>query len=145
MLEMMYGPGGKIVAWAVPCNEHTVVFGYGSKEYLRETITAVKDGKAGLADDEGVAKSAALLPRRAAWRFYVSPQGVFSLFKRVIVAAAPPGANLGVIPEFGQTPPVAMGLVTGENEVELQTIVPAEVLKEVGRLIGQNMPGGGAF
>ena len=140
MLETMFGPGGKVTAWIVPCDEHTVLFTYMSKEHLKEAIAAVKEGKGGLAEDAGVAKAAALLPKKAVWRFYVSPQGVLEFGKRVIVSIVPPGMNMNV-PAFGETPPVALGVVTGENEVELQTIVPAEVLKEIGRLAAHNMGG----
>lgn len=140
MMEAMFGPGGKVTAWIVPCDEHTVLFTYLGKEHLREAIAAVKEGKEGLAEEAGVAKAARLLPKKAVWRFYVSPQGIFEFGKRMIVPMMPPGMNMN-IPAFGETPPVALGLVTGENEVELQTIVPAEVLKEAGRLTAHGMGG----
>ena len=40
------------------------------------------------------------------------------------------------IPEFGPTPPVAMAVTSGADEVEAQLIVPAEVVKAIGRLVG---------
>ena len=40
------------------------------------------------------------------------------------------------IPEFGPTPPVAMAITSGPDELESHLIVPAEVVKEIGRLVG---------
>jgi hypothetical protein len=136
ILEAMYGSGGKIVAWIVPCDEHSVIFSYGSKEHVLKAIAAVKEGKPGLADDAKVAKAAALLPKSASWRFFCSPKGVLNFGKRVMTAVMPAGANMNV-PEFGETSPVAMALKTGEDEVEFQVVVPVDVIKEIGRLIGQ--------
>ena len=75
MMERMYGPGGKIVAWLVPCNEQTVVFSYMSQEPLGRAIAAIKQGKPGLAADAEVAKVAALLPPGAIGSRVLQPQG----------------------------------------------------------------------
>jgi alpha-D-ribose 1-methylphosphonate 5-phosphate C-P lyase len=46
-------------------------------------------------------------------------------------------AGSGVkIPEFSRTPPLAVALTTGSNEVEAQLIVPVEVVKAIGQLAG---------
>ena len=95
----MYGPGGKIVAWLVPCNEHAVVFSYMSQEPLRQAIAAIKQGKPDLAGDAEVAKVAALLPSGAAWSMYVSPKGIFDFLNQTMAAALPPGSGVK-IPEF---------------------------------------------
>ena len=134
IMEAMYGPGGKITAWIVPCDEHTVVLSYISKEHVRDAIAAVKEDKPGLAGEPAMAKAAAMLPK-ASWRLYLSPKGLLDFVKRAAATALPPGVNLP-IPEFGETPPVVMGVTTGADEVELQTIVPAEVVKAVGQLGG---------
>ena len=89
MIEAMYGPGGKIVARIVPINEKTVLFSYASDEQLHKAIAAVKDGKPGLAGDEGIAKVAKLLPRGASARIFVSPSGVLEFIKRAVTMAAP--------------------------------------------------------
>ncbi len=134
MMERMYGPGGKIVAWMVACNEHTVVVGYMSQEPLRRAIAAIKQGKPGLAGDAGVAKVAALLPSGATWSAYLSPKGTFDFADRMMAAVLPPGSGVK-IPEFGPTPPVAMAMTTGPDEVEAHVVVPAEVFKAIGRLV----------
>ncbi len=68
IIENMYGPGGKITAWLVPCNEHAVVFSYMSQGPLRQAVAAIKEGKPDLAADAEVAKVVALLPPGAAWK-----------------------------------------------------------------------------
>ncbi len=134
LIEKMYGPGGKIVDWIVPCNEDTVVFSYMDQGPLQKAIAAIKQGKPGLAGNAEVAKVAALLPPGATWCLYFSPSGMFDFLKRAMAMALPPGSPVK-IPEFGPTPPIAMAVTTGPDEVECHTIVPAEVLKEIGRLI----------
>ncbi len=135
MMEKMYGPGGKIVAWMVPCNEHTVVAGYMSQEPLLRAIAAIKAGKPGLASDAEIAKVAALLPPGAACSVYVSPKGFFDFLNRTMAAALPPGSGVK-IPEFGPTPPVAMAITTGPDDVEAHVVVPAEVIQAIGRFVG---------
>jgi hypothetical protein len=134
MIENMYGPGGKIVAWMVPCNEHTVVFGYMSQEPLRRAIAAIKQGKPGLAGNAGVADVAALLPSGATCSVYWSPKGIFDFASQMMAAVLPPGTGVK-IPDFGPTPPVAMAVTTGPDEVGGELIVPAEVIKAIGRLV----------
>ncbi len=133
-MERMYGPGGKITAWVAPCTEHTVVFSYASQESVRQAIAAIKQRKPDLAADVGVAKVAALLPPGAAWSFYCSPKGLFDFVKQTLAAAPPPASSVK-IPEFGSTPPIALALTSGADEVETQAIVPAEVVTEIGRLV----------
>jgi hypothetical protein len=133
MIESMYGPGGKMVARIVPVDENTVLFSYAGDEPLHQAIAAVKQGKPGLSGDEGIAKVAKLLPRGARCRIYFSPSGLLDFVKRAANLAAP-GTPLR-IPELGATPPVAVGVIGGHDEVEAQVIVPPELFEEIGRLV----------
>lgn len=135
MMELMYGPGGKITAWLVPCTEHTVVFSYFGKEPLREVIAAIKQGKPDLAADVEVAKVSAMLPAGATWTAYCSPKGILDFIK-LTLAAGPASGAAAKIPEFGPTPPIALAVTSGADEVEVHLIVPAEVLTEIARLAG---------
>ncbi len=136
MMERMYGPGGKIVAWLVPCNERTVVFSYMRQGPLGRAIAAIKQGKPDLAADADVAKVAVLLPPGAVGIAYCSPKGIVDFVNRTLAAALPPGSGVK-IPEIGPTPPIAMAVTTGPDEVEAQLIVPAEVVKAIGELVGK--------
>jgi len=140
LMESMYGTGGKMVARIVPVDENTVLFSYAGDEPLHKAIAAVKEGKPGLAGDAGVAKAAALLPPGALCRIYLSPAGTLDFVKRAVALVMPAGANVH-IPEFPATPPIAVGVMTGRDEVEAQVIVPAEVFQEIGRLVNPPVEG----
>ncbi len=62
--------------------------------------------------------------------------------KRAVTLAAP-GAPLH-FPELGATPPVAVGVICGHDEVESQVVVPPELLEEIGRLVSGGAPAGTA-
>jgi len=70
---------------------------------------------------------------------YVSPKGMFAFLNRTMAAALPPGTPFK-LPEFGPTPPVAIAVTTARDEVETHLVIPAEVVKEIGRLIGTLKP-----
>ena len=139
MMERMYGPGGKITIWVVPCSEHAVVMSYGGQSSLRQAMAVIKEGKPGLAANEELAKVAALLPSGTTWVAYLSPKGIVDFVNRTIAAALPPGIGVKV-PEFGATPPLAIAVTTGPDEVEVHVIVPAEVVKAIGGLVGAKAP-----
>ena len=96
MLERMYGPGGKITAWIVPCDDRTVVFSYMGQEPLRRAIAAIKQGKPDLAADAEMAKVAALLPSGATWSVYCSPKGILDFVNQTMAAALPPGSAVKI-------------------------------------------------
>jgi len=134
MMEAMFGPGGKLTAWAVPADEHTVVVGYVDKGSLQEAVRAVKQGRSGLASDPGVAKTAALLPAGAPWIGFWSPRGTIEFVKQTLPVFAPPGAKVDLkIPEFPKTPPIGFALTTGPNELVGHMVVPVEVFRAVGQ------------
>jgi len=142
MMESMYGSGGKMVARIVPVDENNVVFSYGNDEVLHQAIAAIKEGKPGLSADEGIAKVTKLLPRGASCRFYISPSGVLDFAKRAVTLAVP-GVPLH-FPELGATPPLAVGVICGHDEVESQLVVPPELIEEIGRLVSGGAPAGNA-
>jgi hypothetical protein len=136
MIEAMYGPGGKVVARLVPVDENTVLLSYAGDEPLHQAIAAIKEGKPGLSADEGIAKVTKLLPHAAVARIYISPSGLIDFVKRAVTLAIPPGAGVNLhIPELGATPPVAVGVICGSDEVESQLIVPPELIEEIGKLV----------
>ncbi len=128
MIKFLFGPEGKLNAWIVPADKHTVVVGYVNKELLQRTIEAVKQGKPGLTGRSEVKKTAALLPSDAVAVGYLSPSGLIGLLKQVVPSFAPPGANL-TFPEFPQTPPIGFAVTTAPNEVQSRMVVPGEVIQ----------------
>jgi hypothetical protein len=142
--DFFFGPGGKVVTWLVPADEHTVVMGYVNKDRLQQTLAAMKEGKPDLAADEDVAKSVALLPASAVARAYLSPRGAISFVQRtgaMLTPAAGPAApsKFSTLPDFPKTPPIAFAVTTAPNEVRTHLAIPAEVLRALGPYVGQVM------
>ena len=138
MMELYFGPGGKVVAWVVPADEQHVVLGYVSKKPLQRAMEAIRQGKPGLAGDAGVAKTAALLPSGARAVVYISPAETIKFIQRMAPAIAPPGAKWNLkLPEFPKTPPLGFAVTTAANEVQTCLVVPAEVLQAIGPYTGQ--------
>jgi hypothetical protein len=144
MMEVFFGPGGKIVAWIATADEHHVVISYG-KQALQRAIEAIRQGKSGLAGDAEVAKIAALLPSGATADAYLSPTQAIAFFQRlvkgVVDAQIPHGARGDFqvpliydlkFPAFPQTPPLGFAVTTAANELQTCLVVPAEVLQAVG-------------
>ncbi len=132
MMKIIMSADGKIVACLAPADKHTVVVGYGSKDLLRQTIQAVRQGKPGLAGSANVAKTAALLPKAAPFILYQSPQGLVGLVRQVLPAAMPPGVALPItIPEFPATPPIGFAVTAGPAALRTDLAIPPEVLMAV--------------
>jgi hypothetical protein len=143
MMEAFFGPGKKLVAWATPVDERTVVLGYVDREHLQRTIRTIKQGKPGLAADPEVARTTALLPSGAPWVAVWSPRGTIDLVKRTINAFAPDGDKAGgKIPEFPATPPIGLALTTAPNELQGHLVVPAEIFKAIGQYAARVKPRG---
>ncbi len=136
VMEAMFGPGGKMVFWIAPADEHTVVTGYVSKEPMEKLIADLKQKKPGLVENAELAKTAALLPPDAPFVAYLSPQGTIDLVKRMLADYLPPGMQDRLsIPDFPQTPPLGFAITSAPNELQATLVVPAEVLKAVGKYI----------
>jgi tetratricopeptide (TPR) repeat protein len=136
LMETLLGPGEKITTWLAPVDEHHIVMGYVSKKHIQDTLKALKQGKPGLANDEGVSKTAALLPPDAILVAYISPQGTIDFIKRMASVIIPPEMKVEQkIPDFPKTPPLGFALTTAPNELQTSLIVPAEVLLAVPQYI----------
>ncbi|MCR4412365.1 MAG: hypothetical protein NUV77_08075 [Thermoguttaceae bacterium] len=136
LMEAMFGPGGKLVAWLAVADEHTVMVGYTHKAHLERAIQALKQGKPGLGAQADVVKTAGLLPKDATIVVYLSPRGMLAFFQRMIAAVAPPQAAAKIqVPEFPATPPVGLAVSTAPGELRGELVVPSEVLKGVGQVV----------
>jgi hypothetical protein len=136
LMETMFGPGGKLVAWLAVADEHTVMVGYTNKVCLEQAIQAIKEGKPGLAAQTDVAKTAGLLPKDAAIVAYLSPRGLLVFLQRMVAAVAPPQAAAKIrLPEFPATPPIGLAVSTAPGELRAELVVPPEVLQGVGQVV----------
>ena len=138
MMEVMFGPGGRVTGWVVPADAHTVIVTYVDESSVRSTVQAIKQGSKGLGDDEDVARTAGLLPADAASVAFWSPRGTVELINRLAPAFAP---NLGdaeaVIPEFDATPPIGFAITSAANDLRGHMVIPPEVLTAIGQYIGK--------
>ena len=141
MMESFYGPGGKVVAWIAPADEHHVVIGYVSKERLQRAMEAIRQGKPGAAGEAGVAKTAALLPSGPVAVAYLSPAELIGFAQRMMAAVIPPEANVNSkLPEFPKTPPIGFAVTTAAGEVQTVLVVPPEVLQAIGHYVEEFKP-----
>ena len=139
IMEKLFGPGGKMIAFMAPADKHTIVAAYTSKKLLRECLQVAQGTKPGLAANPDVAKTAAMLPPGSQWVGYISPKGTIDFIKRVIPAFTPEGIDPPELPEFPETPPIGFGTKTTPDGVESQTVVPAAVIKGIAGFVGEIM------
>jgi hypothetical protein len=140
MLQLIFGPTGKMTAYVAVANETTAVLGYGTTpERVGELIDLVRGGKAGLAGDADLAATAALLPAGAQWVGYVSPRGYLGLVQRIfreVAATMGPGGGLPFsLPPFPQTPPVGVAVQASAGTLDGTLVVPSAVLKAAGEYL----------
>jgi hypothetical protein len=138
IMKSYFGPGGKMVAWLAPADEHHIVSGFGGKDSVERAIAAIKKGAPGLAGDAGVAKTAAELPAGAMAVAFLSPAGAIDFVGRIVPAFVPPQAKLELkLPEFPQTPPIGFAITTGKDELQTCLVVPGEVLQAIRPYVGK--------
>ena len=128
-MERLFGPGGKLVAWVMPVDEHRVVIGYVDKEHVWSVVEAIRQGKANLAANGAVA---GLLPPDAAVAGCLSPSGVVECLQQMMSALLPPNAqNAPTLPPFPQTPPIRFAMTASPDALENSLIVPVEFLQAI--------------
>jgi hypothetical protein len=136
VMKNLFGPGGKMRIFMVPADKHTVVAAYTSRASLVRCIRAVKKPGTALAAEPGVAKTAALLPPGAPLVVYWSPQGTIAFVDQAIALFAPAEARVK-LPAFSETPPIGMAGTFSPAEIQWHVVIPAEVLKAVGKYVGE--------
>jgi hypothetical protein len=140
MMEVLFGTDGKLTGWIAAADEHTVVAGYVNKDFVRETISAVKKGAPGLRGDANVSKTAALLPPDASLVAFWSPQGTVEFVGRMVALFTAGQPFEMKIPPFDVTPPIGIAMTSAPGELQGHVVVPAEVFKAVGRYIEKVKP-----
>jgi len=141
MLEKMFGAGGKLDVYMAAADEKTVVGVYVSKKHLAKAIQAVKDPETSLAKDKGILKMTALLPKGSQWIGFINPQGALQFTSNMMATIVPEEARAGMpeFPKLPKTPPVAFGAKLTATGLETDMVIPAAVLKAVGKLIRESM------
>lgn len=125
-----FGPRGNVLGWVVPADEHRVVIGYVSEEYIQKAMETIRRGKRGLSSDPQVATVARLLPRRAPAVVYVSPSGVIDWMTGS--SGASENRRPAFLSGFPATPPIAAALTATPEELRADLVLPAELVKALG-------------
>lgn len=133
MMEAFYGPEGKVTVYLAPANKQTIAMTYSDKESLDELVQAIKKREPGLGQDEDVATSDKLLPAGTAWKMYISPAGAVFLANWALDKV---GQQI-TLPDFPDTPPLAMGVNFTATGVEARLAFPSGFLDEVGEYVMQ--------
>jgi len=140
MIEQMFGEGGKMTAYLAAADKETVVLGYDAKE-LKELVAAAKAGKNGLGGNVDMQKTAALLMPQPHAIGFMDVGGYIDLVKKIGgMMMAAQGAQGGFpfpIPPFPPSPPVGVAAKLTPQAVELQLVVPMQLMENTRNYVQQ--------
>jgi hypothetical protein len=139
----LFGGEGEMRAYMTVADDHTVVMAY-SKELLVRAVEHVRKGAAGLEADEQIAATNKLLPERAQWAAYISPQGVVQWID-TLLRQLPAELNLK-LPPFPQSDPIGAAAKVSAEGLDAELVLPESVVAGIGQYVGtiQQMMQGGA-
>jgi len=138
VMEKMFGPGGTVKSYLAAAGKEYVVFAYIDKSLVERSVRLIAKGAGPkLGDDERLAATRRLLPPQAPVTAYVSVPGVLEFIRAM---AAGVGQAPAPIPDFPATPPLGFALTTAPRVVEVQMVIPAEVIK-AGAELAQKLRG----
>ncbi|HWY85525.1 MAG TPA: hypothetical protein VNX28_02310 [Gemmataceae bacterium] len=137
MMEVYFGPGGKMVVSTVAVDKNTLLLRYTPAAELKEFIKTFKEKPAALANKRDIAQTAKLLPEGSQWVFFISPHGTVTFVHRIMSAMMAQPAGAMRVLEFPQTPPIGVGVKMSATGVEKRLVIPAAVLDAIGPFIRQ--------
>ncbi len=137
MFSKLLGEGGNLEIYVAPVDANRVALAYFSEENLREVMQAAKSAEQGLGTAEGVQTTARLLPDKAQWVGYISPQGILQYVQRMIETLVPEQQRQQIprIPDFPSSPPLGFSLYYDGKALEAGLVAPAESLTALGKYI----------
>jgi len=140
MIESMFGEGGKMTAYLAAADKETVVLGYDAKE-LKELVAAAKAGKNGLGGNVDMQKTAALLMPQPHAIGFMDVGGYIDLVKKIANMMMAAQGNQGgfpfPIPPFPPSPPVGVAGKLTPQAVELQLVVPMQLMENTRNYVQQ--------
>ncbi len=142
MMQMMFGPEGKLNVYIVPIDETTVALSYVNTDNVARIKAACKNPGTSLGTDADIAQTAKLLPSGAQWIAYLSPKGFIDFVSAIVMGVAGgaggpgPGA-MPMIPPFPQTPPIGIGVKSSTKGVDVAIVIPGGALKGVATYVQQ--------
>jgi hypothetical protein len=137
MMQMMFGPEGKLNIYLAAIDDTTVALSYVTSDGISRVKAACANAQSSLASDADIAQAAKLLSERAQWVCYLSPKGLFDFVTTAMQAAAPPGRQMPALPPFPQTPPIGFGAESSGKGFDAQVVLPGATLKGIGTYVNQ--------
>jgi len=134
LMKSMIGNDGRMTMYLGAVDARHVVYAFGEKTFAT-VAENVRGKKPGLADDLMIKKTAALLPSDLASVGYVDIGGYITMIKNMMMkamAAQGQAQALGgfamMIPPFPAAPPVGYSLKLTGTSVEVDFVVPLELM-----------------
>ena len=138
MLQMMFGPEGKLNVYVVPIDETTIALSYVTPDNIARIKAACKNPGTSLGADADIAQTAKLLPAGAQWIAYLSPKGFVDFVGSFMMGmAGGAGGAMPMIPPFPQTPPIGIGVESSAKGLDAAIVIPGGALKGVATYIQQ--------
>jgi hypothetical protein len=127
ILKAMIGEDGKTRAYLLPTDDKTVLMSMGDEAHATKAIEQLGKSKAGLAQSKLVQAATKQLDPRAPWVAVVSPKGCVAWVKRIYEKIVARFGGIGeTIPEFPDTPPLAISVKLGGERVTTEFVWPVE-------------------
>lgn len=133
MFELMFGEGGQVSVYMAPKDAKTVIGTYICKERLEQLLK--QDAVEPLSGEPTVAKTLDLLPKNSHAVGLWSVPGTVRLVSQILRTVQPQIADS--LPEFPPTPPVGFAASLSGTRVDLDIVIPGEILKAVAELVQQ--------
>lgn len=131
MIESLFG-ATTLSFTLVPVDAKTVLVGYVPADKMQPIVERYRQAKPA-AESPAVARTSKLLQENSGAVVYLFPREIAML---VVKAAKNFGADLP-IPEIAETTPLGIGVRTDPTAIELRLAIPADVLREIGKLVNQ--------
>ena len=135
MMQLFFGPSGKLTIYVAPADEHTVVMAYTSLDRLKSALEFCKSKQPGLSTDAGIAKVTAMLPQGAQVVAFASLSGLLKIGQQF--ATMMPGVRPDAIPDLPDSPPLGMAAKVTPAGVEGHLVITAETLRAIGDTVAK--------
>jgi hypothetical protein len=136
MVDKLFGADGTMKITLVPIDGTTVVSGIGSESQITRAVKLLQSGAAGADQSSAIEKTAQLLPDTTGFSCFVSPRGAVAWVSRLVQTLAPSG-TVPEIPPLPKTAPIGFAAQLGPDQLETETVIPAETLETIGGYVEQ--------
>lgn len=140
-MEKMFGAGGKLRAWVVNVDDHTVLLGAGVPEQITAAVKTLDEKKTIDWQTPDIGEANALLPAEADWRLFIDAHRYSQWRQREAVAmSGAPVIGGPLVRAFPPSPPIGAAGGVHENELWLEVAGPLATIKAAMPLLVRNRP-----